>query len=81
MDNETWLPVPGFEGFYEANEDRMQVRSVDRVITDSRGQTRHMTGKILYPLSGNVIQLHRDGQSLKVDVKTVVARTFALVAA
>lgn len=43
---EVWKPIPGYEGFYEASNNK-QIRSVDRVITTKSGITRKLKGKIL----------------------------------
>lgn len=48
MTTERWLPVPGWEGFYEVS-DYGNVRSVDRTITRSDGQKRRFKGKTLSP--------------------------------
>lgn len=81
MTTETWLPVPGFEGFYEATEYPAAVRSLDRVITDSRGQSRQLRGKRMYPTSANgSIVLSRNGHSVTTTVDVVVARTFSALA-
>jgi len=41
-----WLPVIGYEGFYEVS-DQGGVRSIDRIIQDSLGRQRQLFGKIL----------------------------------
>lgn len=46
-DNETWLPVPGFEGYYEVS-DLGRVRSLDRVVPRP-GSDMRIKGKILKP--------------------------------
>lgn len=77
-----WSPVPGYEDIYEATEaDGGAVRSLDRTITDGRGQVRHLRGKRLYPTSnqGNII-LSRDGHQFHTTIADTVARTFAPVA-
>jgi hypothetical protein len=63
--SETWLPVVGYEGYYEVSS-HGRVRSVDRVIVRSDGQTRHFRGQMmaLSPDSqGNylLVRLKRDG--------------------
>lgn len=42
---ETWLPVVGFEGFYEVS-DQGRVRSLDRVVDTARGPRKY-SGRIL----------------------------------
>ncbi len=44
--NETWKPVPGWEGFYEVS-DMGQVRSLDRVMTNHRGTQWIKKGRVL----------------------------------
>ena len=62
---EHWLPVVGYEGFYEvSNHDR--VRSVDRVVPGSRGRMYNRKGKILRVQAGNrggrTVELSCDGK-------------------
>jgi hypothetical protein len=49
---ETWKPVPQYEGYYEVS-DQGRVRSLDRVILDSRGVTRRFRGVELTPVGPN----------------------------
>lgn len=63
--SEYWLPVPGYEGFYEvSNHDR--VRSVDRVVPGSRGRMYNRKGKILRTTvnrgGSHQVSLNRDGK-------------------
>lgn len=44
---ETWLPIPGWEGFYEVS-DLGRVRSVDRVIVRNTGSPQTWRGRILF---------------------------------
>jgi hypothetical protein len=46
--NETWRPVVGFEGHYEAS-DQGRVRGVDRILTTKAGQVRRQRGTVLRP--------------------------------
>ncbi|NUP15455.1 MAG: hypothetical protein HOZ81_04995 [Streptomyces sp.] len=43
---ETWEPIPGYEGMYEAS-DRGRVRSLDRTVTRTDGRTRRLNGRLL----------------------------------
>lgn len=43
---ERWLPVVGYEGYYEVS-DYGRVRSVDRWVRFSDGRLRHYTGQLL----------------------------------
>lgn len=49
---ERWLPIPGYEGFYEVS-DLGRVRSVDRTFVTARGQRRTYKGKLLKPYLAN----------------------------
>jgi hypothetical protein len=83
MTDEMWAAIPGFEGFYEASSFR-RIRSLDRVIVDSRGQHRCLTGRMLwtYTVAGEEsVVLSRNGTRFTVAVDVVVERTFAPVAA
>ena len=53
---ERWLPVPGYEGYYEVS-DQGRVRSVDRVIRYRTGQVRR------YPAKMSAIHTDRKGYS------------------
>lgn len=44
--SELWRPVDGWAGFYELSN-RGRVRSVARVVTDTRGVRRRVPGRIL----------------------------------
>lgn len=46
MTAERWLPIPGYEGWYEAS-DQGRIRSVDRVVTDGRGRQLRQKSKVL----------------------------------
>lgn len=48
MTDERWLPIPGFEGYYEVS-DHGRVRSLDRRVTGPvrQGQRRSHKGKVL----------------------------------
>lgn len=48
MIDEKWLPVPDYEGIYEVS-DQGRVRSIDRVVHDSRGIARRIQGRIMKP--------------------------------
>lgn len=44
-----WLPVPGWP-HYEADPVGEQVRSIDRLVVDTRGRRRFRAGQILAPI-------------------------------
>lgn len=45
---ETWKPIPGWEGYYEAN-DAGSIRSLDRTVTCKNGTQKHLKGCLLSP--------------------------------
>lgn len=45
---ETWKPIPGFEGYYEAS-DLGRIRSLDRVCSMRDGRLNRRRGRILTP--------------------------------
>lgn len=76
---EQWLPVVGFEGFYEVS-DLGRVRSVQRKLVSMNGHSRGYSGRIRrldkdrhgYPL----IALSRAGKNRKFAVHNLVACAF-----
>ena len=46
--SERWLPIPGWEGTYEAS-DHGRVRSVEREVVCTLGRRRTLRGKVLSP--------------------------------
>lgn len=79
QDNEQWLPIPGYEGWYEVG-DQGHVRSVDRLVRDVRCGSRRLTGKLLKPGLGlrgyPFVNLYRDGKSKAFKVHHLVAKVF-----
>lgn len=77
--DEIWLPVPAYEGYYEASSFE-RIRSLDRVIVDSRGQRRALRGKLIHPACNQghdpLIILSRDGEQFSVRASTIIDRTF-----
>lgn len=78
MTTETWKPVPGYVGLYEAS-DWGQIRSLDREVP--RGsQTLRLKGKFLKYLQNTngsfSVVLHRDGKRDHRRVAQVIATTF-----
>ena len=61
---ERWLPVPGYEGYYEVS-DHGNVRSVDRTVDRTDGKTMKLRGVLLsaVPSAGKYlcVNLCRDG--------------------
>lgn len=78
--SEQWLPVVGWEGFYEVS-DHGQVRSVDRVIEHPHTRTRKICGRVLVPFehqdSGyQQVSLCRGGQQFDVLIHRLVLEAF-----
>src|SRR5690242_2034885 len=48
LPGETWRPIPGYEGSYEAS-DLGRIRSIERTITDRLGRLRRVRSRILRP--------------------------------
>ncbi len=74
---ESWLSVPGFEGFYEVSSFG-RVRSLDRLVNTSRG-SRLWLGRLLKPnLSGRYlgVALSKDGIHTTRYVHHLVAHVF-----
>jgi hypothetical protein len=79
LPREIWKPVPGFEGAYEVS-DHGRVRSLDRVVTYSKGGTRVLLGKALktgkcrfgYPF----VILHLNGNKQYYTVHRLVLSAF-----
>lgn len=75
-----WLPVPGFEGFYQASTTGY-IRSVDRVVSVSNGRNRRLPGRLLTPYtvppSGYLmVDLRANGIKRRVTVHTLILETF-----
>jgi len=77
--NELWLPVVGYEGFYEVSN-QGRVRSLDREGRHSFGGIRTWKGKILKPSLSTKgylrVSLHREGQKSKHRVHRLVCIAF-----
>jgi hypothetical protein len=78
MTPERWLPIAGYEGFYEVS-DLGRVRSLDRVVIERGGKARPMRGRILKPsryLDGYlIVSLCNDRHHTRA-VHDLVARAF-----
>jgi hypothetical protein len=77
---ERWLPVVGFEGFYEVS-DLGRVRGVDRIVKAKLGSQRRQRGIILRPgLSGTgywMVRLTKDAIGRSYAVHRLVLEAFA----
>jgi hypothetical protein len=78
MTEEIWMPIPGFNGFYEASS-HGRIRSKDRLSRSGKA-LRRMFGRILVPqLTGRrypVVSLSLDGEVKSYVVHRLVAKTF-----
>ena len=80
QDAERWMPVLGFEGFYEAS-DMGRVRSVPRLVRfGTRGAMRTTGGVVLSPVMGSrgypVVNLTRPGVRRQLFLHKVVLEAF-----
>lgn len=78
--NEKWRAVRGYESHYVVSN-KYRARSLDRVVTDKRGQKRKLKGKILTPrnrseVNGPHINLQMNGQANFVNLYEVVNESF-----
>ena len=77
---EQWRPVNGYEGIYEVSS-HGRVRSVDRTVTCSGGQVRHLKGKVLRTPLGKrggypFVDLRYQGKGQTRYVHSLVAESF-----
>lgn len=76
---ERWLPVPGWEGYYEVS-DHGRLRSVERVVVRSDGRTRTVRSRILQPHSSTsgykVATLTRHNRTTNTAVHRLVLEAF-----
>lgn len=79
-----WRQIEGYEGYYEVS-DEGSVRSVDRFITDSNGNTRFLRGSIMKLSEATsrdntngylVVNLHKNHKSSVIPVHVLVANAF-----
>jgi hypothetical protein len=83
MSEERWLPVVGFEGFYEVS-DQGRVRSLDRQVMRHGGKASgyplRIRGRVLAPRRQepgySTVQLHLDGRPTKGFVHRLVMQAF-----
>lgn len=76
---EEWLPIPGYEGYYEASSFG-RVRSVDRVVAGKSNSIQNRPGHILtrrFDSKGYaLVTLSKNGQSSSAKVSRLVAKAF-----
>jgi hypothetical protein len=80
-DAETWLPIPGWEGFYEVS-DKSRVRSVDRVIDVVDGRRRRAPARVIRQWPGHhkhpTVTMWAHGRPENVAVHLLVRQAFSL---
>lgn len=78
-DAEHWLPIPGYEGYYEVS-DLGRVRSLDRIISGGRWGTQRRRGAIRALAEGAhgylVVSLSRNGKQVNRYVHQLVLEAF-----
>lgn len=75
---ERWLPIEGYEGFYEVS-DKGRVRSVDRTIVNARGRRVRYKGRVLkQSITGEYMSvcLSKIGDAKPRSVHLLVLETF-----
>lgn len=76
---EEWKDIPGYEGLYQVS-DQGRVRSLDRIVVNSRNVYRTLKGRILRPLKYRngyfYIVLSKDNHRKNCRVHRLVARAF-----
>ena len=80
--DEIWYDVPAYEQVYQVSTHE-RVRSMDRIVVDSRGQVRQLRGKILWPktIQGEPsVALSWNGAQEWVAVSALLASVFEAVA-
>lgn len=76
--DEKWLPVVGYEGYYEVS-DQGRVRSLTRRVYAGRGRDRISEGRVLSPYLGDhyvKVRLKRDASGATKNVHQLVAEAF-----
>ena len=80
LSDEKWLPIPGFEGYYEAS-DQGRIRSLDRTVSRTSHSPMKLRGKVLsHQLRKNtgyyVVALSKDGKPRNWYVHRLVLMAF-----
>lgn len=73
-----WMAVPGYEGHYECSKELMAVRSLDRIIVDSRGQRRRLRGRFMSGNRYERIMLSRNGVTTIYTLDEIMELTFGV---
>lgn len=75
---EIWLPIEGYEGYYEASSFG-NIRSLDRLVVHSTGTRRVYKGTKLVPGLSNEylnVQLSKGGKQISIGVHILICNTF-----
>jgi hypothetical protein len=76
---ERWLPIPGYEGFYEAS-DQGRVKSLARTVQRSDGRPQPVPERVLTPkrvTTGRLqVDLYRDGRKQQCQLHRLVLFAF-----
>lgn len=84
MTKETWKPIPGYEGLYEASS-LGRVRSLDRVVRGRGGCARRISGKVLTPQLNEkgywTLVLWKNNKLKTWKISRVVALAFGVITA
>lgn len=75
---ESWMPIPGYEGYYEVSN-QGAVRSIDRQVINSLGCTINYQGKTLKQATGDFhpkVLLYKNGKRKNCSVHSLVLLSF-----
>lgn len=74
---ESWLPIPGYEGLYDAST-WGRIRSLDRYVVNKEGVARFLRGRILRQNIHYYLQvsLYKNGKQRNHRVHALIALTF-----
>jgi len=75
---EKWLPIPGYEGYYEVS-DLGSIRSIDRRVIDKSGRVQHVKQRNLALQNNNgywACQLWKNNHMKRPLVHVIVAQAF-----
>lgn len=78
-EKEIWKPIKGYEGVYEVSNFG-RVRSLDRLVTNTKGVSQRYKGRILKPQKDKdgylYVELNKCGDSKKFRIHQIVAKCF-----
>lgn len=74
-----WKSISGYEGYYEIS-DKGEIRSIDRICTDTKGRKRHRPGILLKPdIAANGyyrVTLAKEGKKVQKYLHRLIAEHF-----